>query len=423
MITPDRINGPLTHQIGSIQWTQPQVRSLANDAMVYCLGGLDVDVVKIELIFPAGTKYHKNLSVGSFTQQLLKEGTVRQDSSTFNDAIDYYGAFVSVETDRDYLTISVFCRTAFVHPVMALVHEMIMEPRFDADLLEIKKRNSIQNLLTNRKKVAFQSRVGLIGAVLGEQHYYGRISDTSDMQQVERADLVAFHAAHYFKSPPRVIVAGKITPDVNRSIEEFVGSLPVTSAYSFQKLATQTTAGIHRRPLEGAIQQSIRLGKLTIGPSHADATALDVAITALGGYFGSRLMDNLRERNGFTYGVHMSIDQFQEGAMISMHTELGKEYCDDALREIDLEFEKFLSEGISEDELQTVKNYLCGSLVKEADGSIAQSELLRFRLLNGLPDNAHEQVTHKIQHLSVAEVNAVAQKYLQRDSFVTVIAG
>ncbi len=413
----NRTIAPAINPISSINWLGHTEEKLSNGSRVFRLGGALPELTKIEWIFKAGNKYQRTLLAGNFASTLLKEGTKDTPGGSFNEQIDFYGAFLNVEYDRDYCTVSLYSITKYLPELLPMVAEMIIDPAYPEDVLAVKTRNAIQQLNTDMGKVGYRSRRKLTEMVMGSEHYYGIMATAGAYEAITAEEIRLFHIENFFCEPPIILVSGNVPGNMTSLLEKHFGQIRYITSREFERRDTVSTSGLTRIPMENTMQSGIRFGKNTIMPDHKDAEALEIAVMLLGGFFGSRLMKNLREDKGFTYGIHSGIMQLEEASMLTIGTETGNEHVEAALVEIDRELQIITTTLPTEDELSVIKNYMTGQLVKEAGGAMAQADLLRFRILNGLDEDHHKETLDRINGVTPEEVLGAADEYLQAASF------
>jgi predicted Zn-dependent peptidase len=156
---------------------------------------------------------------------------------------------------------------------------------------------------------------------------------------------------------------------------------------------------------------------------HPDFIPFTILNTVLGEYFGSRLMSNLREDKGYTYGVNSMVSEYQNIGYFLIATDVAAEHVDSALKEIRFEIEKLQTELIEQEELDLVKNYLLGQLLKSADGPYAMTDLYVHLQSFGLEVDYYNRYIHEINEITSEELQDCAKKYLNWDDLTIVTAG
>jgi predicted Zn-dependent peptidase len=174
---------------------------------------------------------------------------------------------------------------------------------------------------------------------------------------------------------------------------------------------------------QNGIQSAIRVGKFWVSKDHPDSHALSILITILGGYFGSRLMTNIREEKGYTYGIGSFVLTFKKASYLVISTEVGNEYIEPTLKEIAVEMKRLQTEPVSENELETVKSYLLGEFLRDFDGPFALAG--SFKAINdfGLDYSFYDNYLHTLRTITSYELMSLAQRYLNPDDCYTVVAG
>ncbi len=172
-----------------------------------------------------------------------------------------------------------------------------------------------------------------------------------------------------------------------------------------------------------SVQSAIRIGKLTIGKSHHDFVKLQVVSTILGGYFGSRLMSNIREDKGYTYGIGSFIAPMNQASYFGIATEVGVDITRQAIDEIYKEINRLSTDIMPNEELELVKSYLMGEILKSVDGPFALAERWKGMLLFGLDSEYFKKMIETISSITPEEVLDIAKKYLVADEMYEVVVG
>ena len=219
-----------------------------------------------------------------------------------------------------------------------------------------------------------------------------------------------------------VVCSGRIDEHVMASIEALVAGLGEGEIPSVKRAECNTSYLMHR-DVEGALQSSVRIGRLLFPRTHPDFVGMQVVASLLGGYFGSRLMQNLREQHGYTYGVQAAMINFDNEGYLAIATQVAREHRDDALREIYAEIERLRCELVDEEELQMVKNVMIGEVLRILDGPFGIADVTIENIMCGADNSATEQCVETIANITAEEIRDLARKYLERDKIVEVVRG
>lgn len=178
-----------------------------------------------------------------------------------------------------------------------------------------------------------------------------------------------------------------------------------------------------RRDIDSALQSSIRIGRLLFTRTHPDFVGMQVVAAVLGGYFGSRLMQNLREEHGYTYGVMAAMVNFDREGYLAIATQVAREHRDDALREIYTEIERLRTELISDEELQMVKNMMIGEVLRILDGPFGIADVTIENIMCDVDNRYTEQNVETIFAITPEEIQRLAVKYLRREDLIETVVG
>jgi predicted Zn-dependent peptidase len=169
------------------------------------------------------------------------------------------------------------------------------------------------------------------------------------------------------------------------------------------------------------VQGAIRLARPFVSRHHPDFKGAQVLNTLLGGFFGSRLMDNIREDKGYTYGIYSFLQNHLQDSAWVVSTEAGREVCEATIQEVYLEMKKLREGTIPEDELMMVKNYLIGTILGDLDGPFQIIGRWKNLVLNGLDKSYFEDSVRTIKQISGKELSELANRYLVEEDFYELV--
>jgi predicted Zn-dependent peptidase len=173
----------------------------------------------------------------------------------------------------------------------------------------------------------------------------------------------------------------------------------------------------------GAVQSAVRVGRMLFTRNHPDYVGMQVVATVLGGYFGSRLMRNLREERGYTYGVFAAMANLDRAGYLAIATQVAAEAREDTLHQIYTEIERLRTELISEQELALVKNIMVGEMMRILDGPFGIVDVTIENVQCGTDNLAIERSVEAIRRCTPEDVQRLAEKYLRREDLVEVTVG
>lgn len=406
----------------SVDMPATECRTTQGGVKIYTLNSDDFEVVRFTFIFRAGTSMQHKPFTASATVNMLSEGSHTMTGQEIAERLDFYGSNYDATIDRDYTYISFVSLSKFFNETADVAREIILHPAFNDKELGIYCSKRKQGLSIERKKIDVQSREIFGKALFGDHHPYGISSPEREYDNITRQDLVALYNELYTAKNCFVVCSGRVTYDVLRTIEEIVDALPEGEGREVEFPETRTTPRVIKDD-ESSLLSSIRIGRLLFPRRHPDFVGMQVVATALGGYFGSRLMQNLREEHGYTYGVMAAMVNFEREGYLAIATQVAREHRDDALREIYFEIERLRNELMSEDELQMVKNMMIGEILRILDGPFGIADVTIENIMCGYDNHATEQSVETILAITPAEIQQLAQKYLKTEDLVEVVVG
>ncbi len=406
----------------SVDMPHAACRTAANGVKIYSLHTDDFEVVRFTLVFRAGTSVQTKPFVASSTLNMLGEGSSTMTAQQIADELDFYGSYFDVNIDRDYTYISFCSLSKFFAPTIRVAREIVLNPIFPERELKSYCQKRKQSLKIERRKIEVQSRELFAEALFGAEHPYGISASEECYDDVVREDVVDMYERCYTADNCFVVMSGRIDNEVMSAVEELVGGLSQGEACHVKGVPTKTTYRLHSE-VKDALQSSIRIGRLLFPRTHPDFVGMQVVASILGGYFGSRLMSNLREEHGYTYGVSAAMINFDSEGYFALATQVAREHRDDALREIYFEIERLREELVSDEELEMVKNVMVGEILRILDGPFGIADVTIENIMCGMDNEATERSVEAIAAITPQEIRDLARRYLKHDMLVEVVVG
>ena len=417
----NRKKAPEFKEIADIGFQLPENKKLSNGIPVYEYNLGSQELVKIEFVFDAGTKHQKKPLVASFASSMLKEGTSKKSSLEIANSIDYYGAFLETEVNADFGTVCIYTLNKHVEKVLPILKEILTDSTFPDKEFEQKLSIKKQKFVINQEKVETLASVEF-SKLIFQGTNYAQYAELSSFDNITAEDCRSFYTEFYNLNNATIFVAGKIEPNLFKQLEELFGSEKIEPNATKFSIGKSTYSPSHQTIEKlDAIQTSFRIGKPTIGITDPDFTKLKVLNTLFGGYFGSRLMTNIREEKGYTYGIGSVLMSRIDATSFLIYTEVGSDVTQLALDEIRKEIKVLQTELVSEEELKKVKNYMLGSLLQNTDGAFDMLEQFKTIHFHNLPDNHYTQYMIDINATTSDDILKLANTFF--DDLTIVAAG
>jgi len=399
---------------------------LSNGVEVYAIDLGSVDAMMINWIFDAGNSYEKKNGVASAVSALLKNGTSTRKAFDINEHFEYYGAYLNRSAQHETAEITLHCLNKYVHELLPVVAELVTDSVYPQEELDIYKKNAQQRLQVSLKKSDFVASRLIDSYLYGIEHPYGKYSTMEDYQGLTREDLLAFYKRFYQNGACRIIAAGRLPEDLISQLEASFGKLKLhapekgaTGVAVPIVPATQKKYAITNDP--NGVQGSIRIARNFPNRHHPDFQRVQVLNNVFGGYFGSRLMANIREEKGYTYGIYSYLVNNVEESAIVISTEAGKEVCAATIEEVYKEMNEIREDLIDEEELQMARNFAIGTVLGDLDGPFHVASRWKNIILNGLDVDYFAKGIEIVKTITPEELQELAKKYLDPADFFELV--
>jgi zinc protease len=397
--------------------------SLSNGAPVYYINDGTEEVALIEMVFNAGNSYENKNLVASTVNYLIKNGTTNKTALEINEHFEYYGAYLNRSCHNETAIITLHCLSKHLKELLPVVKEIITDSVFPEQELEIFKQNSIQRLSVNLRKCDFIANRLIDQYLYGAEHPYGRVSSVADIQAINREDLTVFFDNFYRKARCSIFAAGKFPADFEQIVNDHFGDLNlnenIPSITHKREMASEKKSRVINDT--NGVQGAIRIARDFPNRHHPDFKKVQVLNCLFGGFFGSRLMSNIREEKGYTYGIHSFLENHICESAWVISTEAGKDVCEATVEEVYKEM-KILREEITDaEELLLVKNYLMGITLGDIDGPFHIMARWKSLILNGLDENYFYDSMNTIKSISAEEIKELSNKYLVSEDFFELV--
>jgi zinc protease len=410
----------------NIQLPACDVRALSNGVQVYMLNMGTEDTMMIDWVFYAGNCFEKKKTVAAATNHLLKNGTSRLSAFKLNEHFEFYGSYLSRHCYNETSEIVLHCLNKHVNELIPVVAEIVSDSIFPEKELEIYVQNSKQKLQVNLQKCEFVASRLIDAALFGEQHPYGACSTLEDYSALQRDDLVKFYEENYKNGHCVIFVAGKLPSDILGMLETSFGKLPLKNHKGADKnivYNAQPSAEKKKLLVNDAqgVQAAIRIARPFPNRHHPDFQKVMVLNNIYGGFFGSRLMGNIREDKGYTYGIYSYLmNHIHDGGWV-ISTEAGRDVSVATVNEVYAEMKELREELIDEEELRMSRNFMIGSLLGELDGPFQVLGRWKNLILNNLDEKYFYSAINTIKTITAEELRHLAKKYLVPDEFYELV--
>jgi zinc protease len=417
----DRKVAPPFVKSSSFNLITPEEKQLTNGARLFFVPGGSQDVLKIELVFESGKWFEEQSGAAYFTGQMLSKGTKDKSSFEIAQLFDQYGAHLEVSPGLDFVSISLYTLTKKLQPVLQLLMEILSSPTFPENEFRQTQAVFIQNLKVNNEKTSYVASKLFRKNLFGENHPYGSELEEKDVLALQPNALQKHFGALY--NSPRVFVSGKLDANSKALMLDAFNQLQEHRAHDALHHPDHAQPRHQHVKKEDSVQSSVRMGKRSLLRTDPDYVPVLFVSHILGGYFGSRLMKNIREEKGLTYGISASIQGLKHDSYLVIGADVNKENVTLTFDEIRKELKELRTTPVSSDELETTRNHFIGSLQAEITTPFAHAEKLKTIALFSLRADHYQQMINRIEKIRPADIMAISERYFQESDFYEVAVG
>ena len=398
--------------------------TLDNGVPVYTINAGTQDVLQVELVFYAGNWFEPARSVASATNFMLKNGTGKRTAFQLNEYFEYYGAYCSRACYNETAVISLSSLSKHFPELLPVVQEMITDSIFPEEELDVYKQNTKQRLSVSLQKSDFVANRLIDAHLYGTDHPYGTYTNAEDIDALETSMLKKYFQQYYLNGQCVIFVSGMIPADLQLQLNANFGKHSITKpSFSVNNIPVDAAAEKKYRVQNdpNGVQGAIRIARPFPNRHDPDFMKVMVLNTLFGGFFGSRLMSNIREDKGYTYGIHSYVQNHLQQTAWMISTEAGKDVCEATIEEVYKEMKLLREEPVGEEELSLVRNYLMGTILGDLDGPFHIMGRWKNLILNNLDGNYFYDSIKTIKQISAEELRSLANKYLVPEDFYELV--
>lgn len=411
---------PELKEIDKIDFVKPQVFDITEDVKLYFMKEVPNDTARLDLYFDAGT-IKGDQGIASFVNGMLLSGTANKTSVQINNEIDALGGFFESGISNENSVITMYSLRENLLPILHVLKDAIQNLVFHEHEVEELVNDRRQKFKVSMEKVSFIAQRDFQQRLFSDS-IYGRVTSEKDFDAISIPKLKRYFHDNYLTGLTKVVVIGNLPQDEIDAIIDILGAWACDSTTPFEKDINNLKGSVHIVK-DGAVQTAIRVGRMLFNKTHADYNDFLILNTIFGDYFGSRLMSNIREDKGYTYGIGTMVAELHETGYFLIATEVGKEVKDATLQEIKFEMERLQTELVGPIELDLVKNYMLGQILKSADGPYSMTDLFMSVEPYGLDLDFYNKSIDSINHITPERIQELALKYLNWNDMTVVSAG
>ncbi len=423
----DRSIQPFIREPEQLEVPSPERRVMPNGIPLYILNAGDNEVVRIDLLMEGGRWQQTQRLQALFTNRMLREGTRRYSAAAIAEKLDYYGAWLELSSASEYAYVTLYSLNKYLPQTLDVFESIVKEPVFPEKELGVIVDNNIQQFLVNSSKVDFLAHRTLINAVYGDKHPCGQLVQEKDYHLINPSVLQSFYDCYYHSGNCSIYLSGKVGEDTVRCIETLFGNEPFGKGFrkpekTFYLPETSPEKRFFAERAD-AMQSAVRMGMLSLDRRHPDYLKMRVLVTLLGGYFGSRLMSNIREEKGYTYGISAGIMPYPDSGLFVINTETANEFVEPLIKEVYHEIDRLQNDLVPDEELAMVRNYMLGDMCRNYESAFSLADAWIFIHTSGLSHSYVTDAVDAVKTITPEEIRELASRHLCKETLKEVVSG
>lgn len=398
--------------------------TLDNNFPLYVVSGTTQNICELNIIYKAGRYFENKKMLAGLCASMMKKGTETKTAYQIAESFDFYGATVKFSANMYTAKLSLYCLSNLLPEVLPHLIEVLTKVSFPEKEINKTKEKIKQKLAVQWDKNDYIAGQYFNQAIFGINHPFGYFSESKHLKNIDQQDLFDFQKKHWqLNSGSFAVVAGHIGSKEIKILNKYLGKL---------KVLEKTNDTITLNPIENKDifidsknkhQAALHVGMPLFSIHHEDYFDFEILNTILGGYFGSRLMSNIREDKGYTYGIYSFSNTIMNTGYFCIATDVGAAYKNATLNEIEKEINRLKNEAVSKEELEMVQNYLVGQLMKWVDGALNTSKTLQTFLIFEADLEMVNQYLQAIHSITPQRLQALANEYLDYNNMYKVVVG
>jgi len=419
----DRHIAPNITELSNPVLLKSTTTKLDNGIEIIVINDPNQEVFKMDVVFKSGSINQSQALVANTTMNMLCNGTTKHDSNKIAEIFDYYGAYVDTNCGFGSSEISMITATKYAKNTIPLIAEMIQESIFPEKEIEIFLRNKYQEFLVINEKTSYLALKKFTQLMFGENNVYTNPINKDDFKKISSELLKTYYNSHIQNSSCKIYLSGKISAEILKIIKH-VFSYDCKNSPKINKEVklSPSVPGIYSVNKKNTVQTSIRIGKKGVQLCDDEYPEFQLLNTILGGYFGSRLMNTIRENKGYTYGINSLNVSLPDTSYWCIVTDVDNKYTEDTINLIKKEIAILKTTLVDKDELNNVKRYMHGSILREIDGVFSQADSLKNKQKFGLDNSIYKNMIEKIEKCSSEKLLYLAKKHLDFSSMYVIKA-
>ncbi len=410
----DRTTPPPIHTLGKISLPLPDSETLDNGIKFNFIKGGSQEVVQLSIVWQGGCLEAPHPMVATILASLMTQGSAHHSGAEISEILDFHGAMLKITATRHVTTLQLTALNSMLADVMPVVREVICEPSLPRQAFDAFHEIEVNNFLQARSKVSVLCSEAVAPLIKGASHPESEVPTIEQVRSISLDQVREFYHRLITADGCQAYLGGNFSDEIFASVRRMLASLPapcramekIIVPYSPEPPSTVVV----EKP--GAVQAAIEIDIPSIPRHHPDYIPLRLSVMALGGYFGSRLMKNIREDKGYTYGIGAYLLGNQEGSYISVMAQADESYVEAVIEEVAKEMEQMAEDPLPPEEMTRLRQFASSALLEILDSPFTIIDYYKTIESVGLPEGYFGSQVRWVRDITPEIIMDMARKYI-----------
>lgn len=422
----NRTIAPLIHNFGTLTLPHVNKTVLPNGITIHFMSGGDIEVNRLTIALPGGEAESPDAGIASLATSMLLEGTSTHSGEQIANILEYNGAWINTSVTTHHSLITLFSLNDRLPSIIDLLVELVADSVFPEEAFAMILKRRISKVEIDREKVTYHSGAAIRKMIYGENHPLARTETPESLMKITTETAADFHRSRLDPKNVHIFFAGKLSDDLIELVVSAFSKVTSNRNYPLSPLSFPESPNAKEEVIvrPNSLQSSVIMAMPSIGREHPDFVPLRAAVTAFGGYFGSRLMLNIREDKGLTYGISASLIGYKAKSFIYISTQTDCSKVPIVIDEVYNEVERLKDpDTYTPDEISRLSQFQLSNLASVLDTPFSVMDQYQTGITAGTsPDyfDKQQQLAHNLTPELLAEI---ATKYFDANLMCTAIAG
>lgn len=423
----DRTSAPAVHPVVPLPLPKVRRMKLDNGVKLVVLPCPTLEIARFTAVIGGGACEASPMEVASAVAVMRSRGTTGHNAAQIAHEVDINGSWTGSTSGPHFSTSTIFALDQKAAAVLPIFAETLFAPTFPDKELDTEKKRLASRLQINMTTVGYQVSAASGRLTFGAGHPLARVMSPAGYLALSRDELVDFQRRYARPADITLFAVGNVTAERERFLNSIFGSFDAEPAdrepLNIKPFAPAPGGTVEKVEVADAAQSAVTITLPGLPRTHPDYLALRLAVMALGGYFGSRLSQNIREDKGMTYGITAGLLGYREGGVVQISTRCDASYVDAVIEETFREIDRMGTEIMAPEEMARMRQAEIASLIETTDSPFSTMDFYQTLLTHDLPDDYFSERCKTAQSITADEIRECAARYLRSSDALTAVAG